>query len=341
MVDTFRILLLLGAFISFISLIICAIAKKRVIYSLLSIWGCFVLFFISFFVFPSAPDDELDTREVLMNSNESIETKELTTQKPTESPATTEKPTQPPATTENPTEPPATPENIIEIDYVLLRNDYSDEKYKGKWVKIIGEVKTMNYMKPIYFESEKDGDTSNYISITIDGEESASDKFNNGEIVSVIGLIDNKDFFGTVNIKSAIIAKATNDDIAKITEYANVRAQIEIQSQNDYINKAAVIDYENFIRRPDDYKGEIIQITVKITQVFENDGWLSFLYEKGYAGTQNGDEWVIKYELPSGASRIIEGDTVTFYGEFDGLQERTRLFGDKAYIPHLIAKFYK
>jgi hypothetical protein len=115
-----------------------------------------------------------------------------------------------------------------------------------------------------------------------------------------------------------------------------------IDEEKEYINNAISIGYDNLIRRPDDYKGKIIKVTVKITQIFDDQGILGFIYEKGYAGKQGDNEWVIKYELSKGESRIIEGDTVTFYGEFDGLQERSRAIGgSKVYIPHLTVKYHK
>ena len=111
-----------------------------------------------------------------------------------------------------------------------------------------------------------------------------------------------------------------------------------MQAEQEYKNNAAVIAYDNLIRRPDDYKGQVIRVTVRITQIFDSQGLFGFLYEKGYAGTQDGNEWIIRYELPEGSNRIIVGDTITFYGEFNGLQERSRAIGGASvHIPHLIA----
>ena len=230
----------------------------------------------------------------------------------------------------------------LDIDYILLRNNYSDVEYKDKWVRIIGKVKKQNYMKRIYFESGISGDNDNYVEITAN-DESAIDNFKDGEYVVVTGIVDSQTvYFKTVNVKNAVIEKATNDDIALFNQYAKIRNQLEIQAANDYMNSAKSITYDNLIRLPDDYKGEIVKVTVRITQIFDDSGILGFLFEKGYAGKQGDNEWVIQYELPDGASRIIENDTVTFYGVFDGLQERSRAIGgSKVYIPHLTAKYHK
>jgi len=231
------------------------------------------------------------------------------------------------------------PENIIEIDYVLLVNNYTDEKYKNKWVKIIGKVSKKSFMKPIYFADNLEKGS---VSITEgNGKESTSDRYTEGEYICVIGFVDSKSMMGELMIINAIIEKATENEIKKTNEYSDIRNRLEIQTENNYKKGALVVDYDGLIRRPDDYKGKTIKITVKITQIFGNSGLFEFLYEKGYAGKQDNNEWIIKYELPEGASRIIEGDIVTFYGEYDGLQERERTIGgNKAYIPHLTAKYH-
>ena len=75
--------------------------------------------------------------------------------------------------------------------------------------------------------------------------------------------------------------------------------------------------------------------------IFDRGGILGALYEKGFAGTQNGNEWIVEYDLPEGSARILEGDTVTFYGIYNGVRERQRAIGGaRVHIPHITASFH-
>jgi len=120
-----------------------------------------------------------------------------------------------------------------------------------------------------------------------------------------------------------------------------IREEVAALDEQEFKDSAQTISYDNLIRRPDDYEGEIIKVTVRITQIFDKGGLLGALYEKGFAGTQSGNEWIIIYELPEGASRILEGDTVTFYGVYDGVRERQRAIGGASvHIPHMTASYH-
>ena len=134
--------------------------------------------------------------------------------------------------------------------------------------------------------------------------------------------------------KQRELYKAYRDKVSPEKETVKEN-QIE---ETNYKVIAETISYDNLIRNPDQYKGEIIKITVKISQIM-GGGLLS---DEGYAGKQNGNEWYISYKLPEGSSRIIENDTVTFYGEYMGVEEMTRaLTNTKTYIPRIKAKYHE
>ena len=225
--------------------------------------------------------------------------------------------------------------DIIDVDYVYMWENYSDDEFKDKWVRITGIISSVDS------KNANISDGLSGLTGMIHIEANDPDKlYSIGDTITVVGKVKQK-LLGYLYIKNATINIATEQEIIMIKEYEKIRDTKKAQDINDYKNSAQTISYENLIRRPDDYKGQVVKVTLKITQIFDNSGVLGFLYEKGYAGTQSGNEWVIKYELPENASRIIDGDTVTFYGEFNGLQERTRAFGgSKVYIPHLIAKYH-
>ena len=140
----------------------------------------------------------------------------------------------------------------------------------------------------------------------------------------------------------ALIAKVRDDHQGEIlteeefTAIAVEKAAAEALEKDEYIASATTVSYSSLIREPKKYEGTILKITVKISQLMEG----GFLTENGYRAYSNGNEWYIQYDLSEDEPRIIEGDTVTFYGEFYGLTKITRaLTGTSESVPKLTAKF--
>lgn len=62
----------------------------------------------------------------------------------------------------------------------------------------------------------------------------------------------------------------------------------------------------------------------------------------GYVGTDNYNEWYVNYNLPENTSRILEGDDVTFFREFDGITKMKRAIGrSEVYIPRLKVLYHE
>jgi hypothetical protein len=133
----------------------------------------------------------------------------------------------------------------------------------------------------------------------------------------------------------------TDEEVISIDEYFDKKREMELQAIKDYKNNAQSPSYNDIVRNPDNYKGQVLKVKMKVSQVMGGgDEILSFLYENGYVGKAGGNEWFIQYDLPEGASRILVGDTVTFYGEFNGLRTMTRIMGNKDLIPEIKARYY-
>jgi len=134
-----------------------------------------------------------------------------------------------------------------------------------------------------------------------------------------------------------IVALSSEEDVRAINEAFAEKARLEVRAIQDYKDSAVTVSYNDLIRNPSDHKGKVIKITVRIQQ--EMIGGL--LRDSGYRGTSSGNEWYVSYKLPDGASRILVGDTVTFYGVFTGLQEVTRaLTNTKEYVPRINAEYH-
>lgn len=134
------------------------------------------------------------------------------------------------------------------------------------------------------------------------------------------------------NTEYRIETKETRDKMEKDAE------KLEKERIDNIINSAVNVEYDDLIRNPEKYVGTVIKIQVKIEQELVG----GILTDSGYRGTSGGDEWYISYELPEGSSRIIEGDTVTFYGTFDGLAKVKRAFtGVTDYVPRINADAHR
>ena len=104
------------------------------------------------------------------------------------------------------------------------------------------------------------------------------------------------------------------------------------EREANIVNQARTIPYDNIVRYPSNYSDEPIQVRVRIAQVMGGGSFRA--YE---VGTSN--EWYIDYGTGWGEEpRILEGDTITFYGTFEGLTQVVRgLTGATAQIPRLFA----
>ena len=134
----------------------------------------------------------------------------------------------------------------------------------------------------------------------------------------------------------------TNSELAEqmIAENEAYRESIHAAIRQEYIDGAKTVSYNNLIREPYNYEGLVIQVKIKVSQVMSG----GVLTESGYRGYESGadNEWYITYEIPDGVPRIIDNDTVTFYGTYAGITTMTRgLTGTKVEVPRLIAVYHK
>ena len=238
-----------------------------------------------------------------------------------------------------------------DTNYVLMWNEYSDneQEYKGKYVRISGRVYSVtsseNTPTNISISEGLSGITG---SISIDIEDANEYEVTEDDYVTIIGKVSSK-IFGTIFIDNGYIedvgeaskertgeyrieTKETRDKMEKDAE------KLEKERIDNIINSAVNVEYNDLIRNPEKYVGTVIKIQVKIAQEMVG----GILTASGYRGYSGDDEWYISYELPEGSSRIIEGDTVTFYGTFDGLAKMKRAFtGVTDYVPRINADAHR
>ena len=102
-----------------------------------------------------------------------------------------------------------------------------------------------------------------------------------------------------------------------------------------YKAKCKKLDYTKVARNPDKYKGEFAKVTGKVLQVSE--GWSNKVVCR--IGESRDKIWYVNYTRKEGEPRILENDTVTFYGKCDGVTTYTAVLGNSITIPELDAEY--
>lgn len=94
-------------------------------------------------------------------------------------------------------------------------------------------------------------------------------------------------------------------------------------------------DYNRIERNPDQYKGEYAKVSGIVIQVSE--GWFDSVTCRV---RESGNKiWYVSYKHKEGEPRILEDDTVTFYGVCKGVTTYTALLGNSITIPKLDAEY--
>lgn len=104
----------------------------------------------------------------------------------------------------------------------------------------------------------------------------------------------------------------------------------------EYKSQCVDLDYKEVSRNPDNYKGEKFKVTCQIFSVSKGS-WGSGTYYKAFTDDGSGLYfsnmiWVFdkRDENSDGYVKLLEKDIVTFYGEFNGMQEtKNALNGEK------------
>lgn len=114
-------------------------------------------------------------------------------------------------------------------------------------------------------------------------------------------------------------------------------AAAERNERENYISECVTVSYSDVERNPDNYKKTKIKVSGSVEQVIE--GWFNTVTLRVKDG--DGNTWVISYLRQDGESRILEGDTITAYGECDGVTNVTNLLGQQMTYPSLSMKYFK
>lgn len=102
--------------------------------------------------------------------------------------------------------------------------------------------------------------------------------------------------------------------------------------------KAKFIPYENLARNPKRYKGTIVVFKGMVMQTMEYGRTIVIRLKVGKRGFDSNIVWV-EYRMKSNNEpRILENDTITIYGEFEGIKDYKSVLGQRVQIPSIEAE---
>ena len=112
------------------------------------------------------------------------------------------------------------------------------------------------------------------------------------------------------------------------------------------------IDWKGVSRNPDKFEGQTVQFTGYVLQVMENQ-FTSYEDDSGTHMSFNNyalrvttkgkyDDVVyvmLPYDAVEGGGRLLEGDKVTIYGTYDGLETYETIFGASVTLPRISGEY--
>ena len=109
-------------------------------------------------------------------------------------------------------------------------------------------------------------------------------------------------------------------------------------SKKQYKEKCKTYTYNEIARDPDDYKGKKAKFSGEVVQCLESSD--SSQVDMRVAINDDYDQIIyVVYDMPEGASRILENDHITVYGELDGVYTYTSTMNAQITIPIMYAQY--
>lgn len=147
-------------------------------------------------------------------------------------------------------------------------------------------------------------------------------------IISAVWVFIGAAMIGSGNEKENTDNKNTIEKTRESQEEKEVETEELEISREDFITSCEEIDYKTLARNPDDYVGNHIKLTVKISQIiqggFLDDGEYYRVYTDDEYGFWAGDEYLISDGRTEKDIKILQDDIIEVYGKFSGTRTMER-----------------
>lgn len=172
-----------------------------------------------------------------------------------------------------------------------------------------------------------------------------------GDTVAIIGKVKSSKSYGFLGkslefSNCMVIAKGKNVNKYKqdssdeslsqyfvITkEVANSRVKL---TEDEYKSICETLNYTEIMRNPDSFEGTRCKVSGSVSQIVE--GFLGGYTI--YVEDSSGNKWGCTYSYKDGESHLLDGDSVTIYGECKGTDTTTTVLGKQVTMPRIDAEY--
>lgn len=109
--------------------------------------------------------------------------------------------------------------------------------------------------------------------------------------------------------------------------------------QQIYAGSCAWPSYEDVARNPDDWEGARVAFSGEVIQVLQDGNSYTLRVNVTTVSYGYTDTIMVTYTAPTGASRILEDDVITFYGVMRGMHPYTSVLGATITVPLMKAVY--
>lgn len=219
-------------------------------------------------------------------------------------------------------------------------------------------VITVNSKDPNHLKANTDNNDGNFFSVVCRFDDGIPEGIEEGDVVTVVGTLEEHiEISGVFSFMESPTAAMEHCSVIGYGEIAQdlkngSDSQREIGAQakksyedavaaqkkaerDEYIGECQTVNYKDVERNPDNYDGKKVKISGKVVQVSE--GFLDSVTLRVSVG---GNMWYVTYTRKEGESRILEDDSITCYGECNGVRSYTTVLGSQVTIPSMKMKYY-
>lgn len=116
----------------------------------------------------------------------------------------------------------------------------------------------------------------------------------------------------------------------ELLEKYNKECAVEIEKPENLGDYAKNISYKDLSRTPDKFEGKAICYTGEVVQLVEGDGVNAL---RVAINGDYGNMFYLEYDPKIISERVLEGDTITFYGIYYGIYQYESALGTTISIP--------
>lgn len=170
------------------------------------------------------------------------------------------------------------------------------------------------------------------------------------KVIAIIGVVTeqtNALFFTSAKVTDCYVIAYGDDaeqyntdttDYALLSKFSLVDKEIGNLSEEEYKSncvKYGSQNYEDIMRNPDKYKGNLMSMSGKVDQII--DGFFDSITI--YVLDNAGNKWELSYTYKEGESHVLEGDNITVWGESEGTTHSTTVLGKQMTLPSIKCKY--